>query len=137
MATHKVTWDQGFRFTGEAAGGATTIFDAPGPDGEPATAPTPMENLLMSLAACSGVDVVSILKRMRQPLEGLEMEIEGDRVDDYPRVYTAIRVKFLVYGPVDQAKVERAVNLSTAKYCSVSAMLSSAAEISHIIEYRP
>lgn len=137
MPAHKVTWNGGLGFTGLAASGNTTEFDAPGPNGEPAAAPTPMETVLLSLAACSGVDVVNILQRMRQPLRDLEIAVEADRAEDHPRVYTAIRVKFLFEGDLDRRKVERAVKLSVDKYCSISAMLAGTAEIDHVIEIRP
>ncbi len=135
MPAHRVTWSGGLKFDAVASGGQTTVFDAPSPDGAPASAPTPMESVLLSLAACSGVDLVNILQRMRQPLTGLSVSVEAERADEHPRVYTAIRMVFAVSGEMDPRKVERAVKLSTTKYCSIGAMLAETAEISHAIEY--
>ena len=137
MAGLNVTWRGGLRFEGEAESGRSAAFDAPVATGGDASAPTPMETVLMALAACSGVDVVNILKRMREPLAGLSVVVDADRADGHPRVFTRIRMRFLVEGDCDRRKVERAVNLSTRTYCSVGAMLAATAEITHEIEYRP
>ncbi|MBT4292531.1 OsmC family protein, partial [bacterium] len=95
------------------------------------TAPTPMEAVLHALAACAMVDVVSILEKMRLSMESLEVEVSAERADDHPKVFTKIHLKFVVTGDLTENKVQRAIELSTEKYCSISAMLSSTAEITH------
>lgn len=91
---------------------------------------SPMELLLSSLAGCTGSDVVSILLKKRQPLEGLQIKVRGKRVDAYPRIYEVIEVLYLIWGNgIDSSAVEQAIALSEEKYCSVSAMLKGVAEI--------
>jgi putative redox protein len=89
-------------------------------DGDNAAAPGPMLHLLLAAASCSAADVVDILAKMREPLSSLEVEAWGDRRDEPPRRYTAIRLHFRVRGAsLDEAKVRRAIDLSLEKYCSV------------------
>ena len=95
------------------------------------TAATPMELLVLGLAGCTGVDVVTILERMREPLEGLEVNADFERAETQPPVYTKIHLTYKLKGGLDEAKVRRAIELSETKYCSVSAMLSPAIDISH------
>ena len=128
---HTVTWEGKRRFTARTPDGREGRFDTPESHGDEGTAPTPMEAVLHALAGCAAVDVVSILEKMRQPLTGLRVEIEADRAEDHPKVYTAIRMRFVIGGDVDAAKAERAVALSEEMFCSVSAMLRSTAAISH------
>ncbi|MFN2253045.1 MAG: OsmC family protein, partial [Candidatus Promineifilaceae bacterium] len=92
---------------------------------------SPMEYLLIGLAGCTAVDVVSILQKKRQDIVGVEVEAIGTRADDYPMVYTAVTLNYLVQGRnVDPRAVARAIQLSEEKYCSASAMFSrSGAEI--------
>ena len=93
-------------------------------------APSPMELVLIALAGCTGADVVSILRKKRQQVTDYEIEVSGVRRDEHPRIYTAIQVLHRVRGRgVDPKAVERAVELSEEKYCSVSAMLRASATI--------
>lgn len=94
----------------------------------------PMELLLASLAGCGGVDVYTILKKKRQPVEGIEIEVKGYRREKHPRVYERIVVKYKVKGEVEPKAVQQAVKLSVEKYCSVFAMLRNSAEIE--VEYK-
>ena len=89
-----------------------------------------------ALAGCFGVDLALILAKMKQTLTGLVVTVEGDRADEHPRVYTAIRMHAVLRGDLAPRKVERAVGLSLGTYCSVSAMLRSTAEMSHTWEIR-
>jgi putative redox protein len=99
-------------------------------DGGDGAAPSPMEFLLMGLGGCTGIDVVSILKKMRQDVTGLNITVEGERAPLDPKVYTAITIAYRVRGRrLDEAKVRRAVELSEKQYCSVSAMLAKTADI--------
>ena len=89
----------------------------------------PMQALLMSLAGCSSIDVVSLLKKMRQPLEDMRVEVNGERVDAVPAVFDKIHLQFFLKGKLDEAKVAKAIGMSVEKYCSVARMLDKAAEI--------
>ncbi len=89
----------------------------------------PMELLLSALGGCSGVDVYTILKKKRQPVESIEIKVKGIRRDTHPRTYERIEVVFLTNEEVDIKALERAVRLSVEKYCSVYAMLSGSASI--------
>ena len=91
----------------------------------------PMEMLLLGLAGCTGVDVVNILKKQRQPLEGLRIEVRALRAASHPKVYTEIEITYLLRGQgLSPQAIERAIELSEQKYCSASAMLGKTASIS-------
>ena len=125
-------WKGGMRFGGAAESGGTITLDARPEHGGSGEGPSPMETVLLALAGCTGMDVVSILGKMRAPLEGLEIRVSGDRADEHPRVFTKIRVEYVLRGRdlrPDQAG--RAVELSQEKYCSVSAMLRKSAELTY------
>jgi putative redox protein len=82
------------------------------------------------LGGCTGVDIVDILRKQRQNVEGLEIVVSGERVKEFPRVYNKIRVEYKVKGKdVREKAVKRAIQLSEDKYCSVSAMLRAKAEV--------
>ena len=93
-------------------------------------AATPMELLLLALGSCTGLDVISILKKKRQDVTGYRIEVSGDRRDDYPRSYTRLSVKHIVSGhAVSEQAVAQAIEFSDKKYCSVAATLRGTAEI--------
>ena len=99
-------------------------------DSARASAATPMELLLIALGSCTGVDVISILKKKRQHVTDYRIEVSGDRREDYPRSYTRLHVKHIVRGRgVSEAAVAQAIELSDTKYCSVAATLRGKAEI--------
>jgi len=128
----KLRWTgQGLVFRGGAEGGPEITTESGGGAG-----PSPTQLLLLSLAACMGVDVRMILEKSRVPVDTLEVEVEGDRVQDPPRRFHAIRLTYRVGGPgdEDQAKLERAVQLSTEKYCSVLHTLRSDLDLDVRIE---
>lgn len=98
----------------------------------------PKELLLLALAGCTGSDVASILGKMREPLTRFEVHIEADMAEEHPKVYTNIRVIFKLWGDeIKTANVEKAINLSTEKYCAVSAMLKPAVNISESYQINP
>ncbi len=130
----KATWIDGMRFAYQSASGNGLITDAPTEHGGTGTAATPMELVLLGLIGCTGVDVVSILHKMKQPVDHLSVRCLAERADKHPKVYTKIHLIYEVEGDVDEKKLERAIHLSESTYCSVSAMLSSTAEITN--EYR-
>jgi putative redox protein len=114
----------------EADGPAIVVDHAlPGEDRED-TGPRPVRLLLIGLCGCTGMDVVSILQKKRQPFTGLQVKATAERAEEHPRVYTQIHLEFVVTGAgVDPAAVERSIELSQTKYCSASAMLGETAEI--------
>ena len=94
----------------------------------------PMQALLMSLAGCSSMYVVSLLKKMRQPLEDMRVEVNGHRVDAVPAVFDKIHLQFFLKGDLDEEKARKAISMSVEKYCSVARMLDKTAEITWGVE---
>jgi putative redox protein len=94
-----------------------------------------MEAVLAALCACTSVDVVSILEKKREPLEGLTVRAKAEQAKEAPRVFTHIHLTYRFRGNVSQKAAEDAVALSKNKYCSVSKMLEKAATVEHSIEY--
>lgn len=112
----------GMRFELSSGSGHQVVLD----DGESDTGPRPTEMLLASLAACSAMDVVSLLKKKRQPVTAYTVEASGSQQTDYPQVYTWIRLIHVVEGPgVDDGAVRRSIELSATKYCPINAMVSA------------
>jgi putative redox protein len=109
-----LTWTHGLAFHVETPKGGTLVTDGNSGDGL-----SPVELLAAATASCMGVDVVHILTKARQPIEGLRVGFEGDRAASEPHRFTAIRLQFDIEGPVGRAQVDRAVQLSRDKYCSV------------------
>lgn len=130
------TWAGGMRFVYQSTTGHGLVTDAPVAAGGLDTAATPMELVLLGLIGCTGVDVASILMKMKEPLAGLEVSAEYERAENHPRVYTRIHLKYTATGPLDPKKLERAIGLSEKTYCSVSAMLGKTAEITHEYEIK-
>ena len=98
--------------------------------------PSPKKLLLASLAGCTGMDVVSLLKKMRAPFTGLEIDVEADLTEEHPKVYSEIRLIYRFFGTdLNKEKVEKAVRLSQERYCGVSAMLNKNSPIHYSIEY--
>lgn len=124
LAEAKLKWVDGERFVVNALSGHALVTDATG-----GSAANPMELVLMALCGCTASDVVTILRKKREPFTGLEVRAEAERAPDPPRVYTSINLIYTVSGPVARKAVEDAVRLSEEKYCSVSAMLKPTARI--------
>ncbi len=100
------------------------------------TGPSPKKLLLASLAGCTGMDVVSLLQKMRVPFTGLDIDVEADLTEEHPKVYSEIRLVYRVYGTdLKHDKVARAVALSQDRYCGVSAMLRKNCPIIYAIDY--
>ncbi|MDN7125010.1 OsmC family protein [Pseudidiomarina terrestris] len=122
-----VEWQQGMVFKATSGTGHDVLLD-----GDKAVAGSPMELVLAAAGACSSVDVVSILEKARQQVTGCRCEVNGERADAVPAVFTKIHLHFVVTGKdVAEKHVERAVQLSAEKYCSVAKMLEAAVEMSH------
>ena len=92
----------------------------------------PVETLVASLGGCSGIDVLSILKKQRQQVDEFDIEIEAERAkDQVPSLLTNIHLKFIIKGNVDKSKLEKAIQISVEKYCTVAKILEKTATITH------
>src|ERR1700678_565269 len=134
MQTATVRWVGGEEFLAQMPSGQAVVFDA---DRKHNSAPGPMDMLLGALGACSSVDVVEILRKKRQKLESLEIEISGERATEPPTVWTKIEMVYKLTGALDEKAVRDAIELSQIKYCSVAATLRKTAEITYRFEIRP
>ena len=124
--TASAIWTDKDRFIGTSASGHAIVIDA----GAEKTANSPMELVLIGLCSCTAIDVVSILRKKREPFTRLEVDADTERAAEPPRVYKKIKLVYRVAGQVNRKSVEDAVRLSMEKYCSVEAMLKKTAEIS-------
>jgi putative redox protein len=123
---------QGITFAAKTEGGPWVVMDGPGSFGGNDGGARPKELLLFALGGCTGSDVVSILKKKRVPLEGFEIRLSGEVRDVHPQIFTSIHIEYVFHGDgIMAADVERAIELSTTKYCSVSAMLKESVTITH------
>ncbi|NOZ12781.1 MAG: OsmC family protein [Acidobacteria bacterium] len=125
-----VKWKGMRLFQGMSESGHSIIMDGPVKFGGQDAGPRPMELLLLGLGGCTAYDVVSILEKKRLNLTGLEVELDADRADSHPKVYTKIRVHFRISGQdIPEKAVQQAIELSENKFCSASAMLKETAKI--------
>jgi putative redox protein len=131
VTSAKVLWSDNERYIGVADSRHALVLDT----AKEKTANTPMELVLIALCGCTASDVVGVLRKKREPFTSLEVSAEGQRAEDYPQVYTDIKLTYRVGGKVSPKAVEDAVRLSKEKYCSVSAMLAKTAKITIQIEY--
>jgi putative redox protein len=131
MSTAKVTWTGAEEFDALLPSGHTVHFDG---DRKANRGPGMMEILLGALGACTSVDVVSILQKKRQKVVGLEILVNGERATEPPTIWTKIELVYKITGEVDEKAARDAIELSKGKYCSVSAMLGKAAEITYRVE---
>jgi len=130
-----VKWLDGMSFVGETSSGHAVVMDGPPEIGGHNLGPRPMEMVLLGLGGCTAVDVMMILQKGGQAVQDCRIEVSAERADTIPKVYTKIHLHYVVSGQgLSVAKVERAVNLSAEKYCSVSKMLEQAAELTHDFE---
>ncbi len=131
----RVRWLDGASFVAETGSGHALVIDGPPDIGGRNLGPRPMELMLLSVGSCSAVDVIHILKKARQPVEGCEVRLEAERANTDPKVFTKIHLRFEVTGRgMKPAQVERAVKLSAEKYCSASLMLQASVDITHSCE---
>lgn len=133
-----VKWIDGVSFVGESETGHAVVMDGAPENGGRNIGMRPMEMLLIGMGGCTSFDVVTILKKARQPIYDCEAQIQAQRADEVPKVFTKIHVHFVVTGDnLNPVQVERAVKLSAEKYCSASIMLSKSVEITHDFEIKP
>ncbi|MGD1045613.1 MAG: OsmC family protein [Bacteroidota bacterium] len=101
-------------------------------------ASTPKEFVLMALAGCTSMDVIPILKKKKSPVIGYECNVKGIERDEHPKIFTEIHIEYVFYGDgIKPEDVERAIDLSVTKYCSVSAILSASAKLTHSYRIEP
>jgi putative redox protein len=131
----RIKWIDNMTFVGEAGSGHAVIMDGPPDHGGRNLATRPMEMVLMGLGGCTAFDIMNILKKARQVVTGCEVNVEAERADGIPAVFTRIHVHYVVRGQglVDK-QVQRAVELSAEKYCSVTVMLAKSVAITHDYE---
>ncbi|MFM9888821.1 MAG: OsmC family protein [Burkholderiales bacterium] len=131
----KVTWFDGMSFIGETESGHAIVMDGAPDAGGRNLGPRPMETVLAGTGGCTAFDVVLILKRSRQDVTGCHVELEADRAETDPKVFTRIHMHFVVRGRNLKASlVENAIKLSHQKYCSATIMLAKTAEVTHDYE---
>jgi putative redox protein len=100
--------------------------------------PRPKPLLLSALGGCTGMDVVSLLAKMKMPFDSLAIEVEGEAREEHPQIYTRIHIRYLLKGgALDREKIDKAIALSLEKYCAVTAMLSKSAAVSHEVVLNP
>jgi len=131
----RIKWIEGKTFMGESGSGHAVVMDGPPESGGRDLGIRPMEMILLGLGGCTGFDVVHILEKARQPVSDCVVEVEAERSDSVPKVFTSIHVHFVVSGDgLSDKQVARAVELSAEKYCSASLMLGKVVDISHDYE---
>jgi putative redox protein len=130
------SWQDGMSFVNNIDG-FTNIVDAAKEFGGNDRGPSPKKLILAALAGCTGMDIVSLLQKMREPLSSLELKIEAEMTDEHPKVYSDILICYVFKASdnLDKAKVEKAVNMSQETYCGVAAMLKKASTMKFEILY--
>jgi len=129
MTTAKITWVEDMQFVGQGETGHAIVMDSSEEIGGHNTGARPMEVLLMGVLGCTAMDVMSILKKKRQPIKGLKIFATGDRAAEHPKYYTKIHLEYVAYGDVELEALERSAQLSEDKYCSAIATVRGKAEI--------
>ena len=133
IMTARATLETGMRFNAEGGSGHHIALDAAEQDGGENTGFRPMELLLIGLAGCTGMDVISILRKKRQDVTGYEVQVRGVRAEEHPMVFVEITVEHVVTGHhIQPEAVARAIALSEERYCGAGAMLGKVAHLIHI-----
>jgi len=134
LKTAKCKWVQGLQFVASADSGHAIVLDAYTDVGGSDSGTRPGELLLIALGSCTGIDVVSILNKMRVKFESFDVEVKAEAAPEHPKMYTEIWVKYTIKGDVPEDKFKKAIDLSKDRYCSVSALLKKGAEIHYDYE---
>ena len=130
MTEATVTLIKDMQFLAETESGHTVTLDAKPEVGGHDTGPRPVELLIVGTAGCTAMDVISILRKMRQDVTGLQVRVVGERAEEHPKKITAIHIAYTVTGRgLDEQKVQQAINLSETKYCPAMASLRPGAPI--------
>ncbi|MEQ6389356.1 OsmC family protein [Bacillaceae bacterium S4-13-58] len=126
-----IKWNGDMAFSSTTPSGHELKMDASEEVGGKNTGARPTELLLNAVAGCTGIDIISILKKMRLDPTSFSMDVEGDRADDHPKRFTKIHIHYTLEGDLPEDKVIRAIELSTEKYCSVSHSLNAEITVSY------
>lgn len=130
----RITWVSDKTFTGQTDSGHSIVIGTAEGDA-PKPGPSAMELVLMGAGSCSAWDVVEILRKGRQDIEDVIVELDADRAEEPPKVFTRIHLHFIVKGrDISENRVKRAIDLSVEKYCSATAMLEKTATVTHDFE---
>ena len=130
-----VNWIDGMLMVGQSDSGHAIVMDGPPEIGGENLGVRPMEMLLLGMAGCTMIDVVSTLKKMREDVVDCQTQVSADRSEEYPKVFTNINVHFILKGKqLNPSKVDKAIKLSAEKYCSASIMSGKTAVITHDFE---
>jgi putative redox protein len=129
MSTANISWVDGMRFVAESGSGHAIVVDSSLENGGHNSGARPMELLLMGLLGCTAMDVMSILKKKRQPVQDLKVYATAEQASDHPHYFTKIHLEYVAYGSVHEQALARAIQLSEERYCSVAATLRGKAEI--------
>jgi putative redox protein len=128
----KVVWGGGMQFDATSTSGHAVVLDSAPEHGGMNAGFRPMELILLGLAGCTALDVISILQKKRQDVTGFEVRVTGNRADEHPHVYTDAHIEYVVQGRnVQPQAIERAIELSETKYCPAQAMLRQSVRITH------
>jgi len=134
----KVIHIQGITFAGKADSNHWVTMDGPVELQGSNAGARPKELVLIGLGGCTASDVASILTKMREPYKRFEIDLKAENAQEHPRVFTKIHITYKFWGEnLNRANIEKAISLSTEKYCSVSAMLKKSVEITHSYELNP
>ncbi len=132
MNNAKIRLVGGMQFAGKGDSGHEVVMDAPASVGGEDKGSRPIELLLISFGGCSGMDVISILRKKKQDVTDLEINVQGEQADNHPHKYTSIHIEYMIKGrDISEEAVKRSIELSLDKYCAVGATLGASAEITH------
>ena len=126
----QLKWTEGRQFIARAGNGPAVVLDS----GEGGSGPSPMEMVLIGIAGCSAIDVIMIMEKKRAQVTDFQINIAGERAEEYPKRYTDIHIEFIIHGKDIKPKaVEQAIQLSETKYCGAMASLNAHFETSYRI----
>lgn len=132
MKRARIKWIENLKFVGDAPSGHSILMDGPPEVGGDNVAVRPGELTLVALGGCTGIDVVSMLKKMRVKFDSFEVIVDAEPREEHPKSWATIHIKYIFKGKnINPAKVQQAIELSEEKYCSVSAMLKAGAKLTH------
>ncbi|MEN2983429.1 MAG: OsmC family protein [Dictyoglomaceae bacterium] len=128
----KIVWNGNMKFTGTTPSNFSIIMDASPDHGGENQGPRPMELILVALGGCTGMDVISILQKMKEKVETFEIKISAERAEEHPKVYKKVHLEYIFKGEnLKEENIKKAIELSQTKYCSVSAILRGTAEVTY------
>ena len=133
----RVSFEGGMKFVGRGDSGHPVVMDSSPRVGGADSAARPVEVFLCSLGGCTGMDVVSILRKMKSEPEAFHIEIETEREADYPKVFKAIHLSYIVKGNVPEENLKKAIDLSLKKYCPIANTLAGVTEITSSYRIEP